>query len=313
MLPSCATAIRLPFLLAPQAVAHVAAAIRAGFYDIGVAAGVESMSNAGNAMNLIGSVNNKAFQTPAAAQCLNTMGQTSENVATEFKISREKQDALAFASNNKALAAQAAGKFTEIVPVTTTVLDQAGREITVTVTADEGPRAGTALSGLARLKPAFSSDGCTTAGNASQVSDGAAAALLMTRKRANELKLSIQGVFRSFATVGVRPEIMGVGPAAAIPLALKQAGITLADVDIFEINEAFASQTVYCIEKLGIDVKKVNPLGGAIALGHPLGCTGVRQVATLLPELARQNARFGVVSMCIGTGMGAAAVFERDI
>jgi acetyl-CoA acyltransferase 1 len=296
-----------------QAVAHIAAGIRSGFYEIGVAAGLESMSNAGNAMNLIGEVNSKAFESPIAASCLNTMGQTSENVAAEFKVSREKQDMMAVDSHRKALAAQAAGKFTEIVPVTTTVVDKkTGEEKTVTLTADEGPRAGTTMEKLSKLRAVFAEDGTTTAGNASQVSDGAAAALLMKRSKAQELGLPIKGVFRSFSVVGVRPEVMGIGPAEAIPLALAQAGITQDQVDVFEINEAFASQAVYCVETLGIDMKKVNPLGGAIALGHPLGCTGVRQVATLLPELERQNARYGVVSMCIGTGMGAAAVFERE-
>lgn len=176
---------------------------------------------------------------------------------------------------------------------------------------DEGIRPGTTMEGLAKLKPAFKDGGSTTAGNSSQVSDGAAAVLLARRAKAEELGLPILGVLRAYAVVGVPPDIMGIGPAYAIPAALQQAGLTVKDVDIFEINEAFASQAVYCVEKLGIPPEKVNPLGGAVALGHPLGCTGARQVVTLLNELKRRGKRaYGVVSMCIGTGMGAAAVFE---
>jgi len=182
----------------------------------------------------------------------------------------------------------------------------------ITVTKDDGIRTTTKES-LAKLKPAFSNDGSTTAGNSSQVSDGAAACLVMTRAKANQLGLPILGIFRSFAVVGVPPTIMGIGPAFAIPEALKRANVTINDIDVFEINEAFASQAGYCVKKLGIPMEKVNPNGGAIALGHPLGCTGNRQIATLLYELKRRNKRFGVISMCVGTGMGGAAVFERDI
>ncbi|XP_012391485.1 3-ketoacyl-CoA thiolase, peroxisomal isoform X2 [Orcinus orca] len=260
-----------------QAVASIAGGIRNGSYDIGMACGI-----------------------------------TSENVAERFGISREKQDTFALASQQKAARAQSKGCFqAEIVPVTTTVRDDKGTERSVTVAHDEGIRPDTTLEGLAKLKPAFKKGGSTTAGNSSQVSDGAAAILLARRSKAEELGLPILGVLRSYAVVGVPPDIMGVGPAYAIPVALQKAGLTVEDVDIFEINEAFASQVVYCVEKLQLPPEKVNPLGGAVALGHPLGCTGARQVITLLNELKRRGRRaYGVVSMCIGTGMGAAAVFE---
>ncbi|XP_058411083.1 3-ketoacyl-CoA thiolase, peroxisomal isoform X1 [Diceros bicornis minor] len=237
---------------------------------------------------------------------------TSENVAEKFGISREKQDTFALASQQKAARAQSKGCFqAEIVPVTTTVHDDKGTERSIIVAQDEGIRPNTTMEGLAKLKPAFKKGGSTTAGNSSQVSDGAAAILLARRSKAEELGLPILGVLRSYAVVGVPPDIMGIGPAYAIPVALQKAGLTVNDVDIFEINEAFASQAVYCVEKLGLPPEKVNPLGGAVALGHPLGCTGARQVITLLNELKRRGKRaYGVVSMCIGTGMGAAAVFE---
>jgi hypothetical protein len=184
--------------------------------------------------------------------------------------------------------------------------------VDVVVTADDGVRADTTAEGLSKLKAAFSTTGTTTAGNSSQVSDGAAATLVMSRAKAESLGLPILGVVRSYAVVGVEPEVMGIGPAKAIPAALAKAGLSLGDIDVFEINEAFASQAVYCVRELGIDVDKVNPNGGAIALGHPLGCTGAKLTATLLHEMKRRSARYGVVSMCIGGGMGAAAVFERE-
>ncbi|XP_055270604.1 3-ketoacyl-CoA thiolase, peroxisomal [Moschus berezovskii] len=293
-----------------QAVASIAGGIRNGSYDIGMACGVESMSlsdrgNPGNISSRLGEKKN-------ARDCLIPMGITSENVAERFGISREKQDSFALASQQKAARAQSQGYFrAEIVPVTTTVRDDKGTEQSVTVAQDEGIRPSTSMEGLAKLKPAFKDGGSTTAGNSSQVSDGAAAILLARRSKAEELGLPILGVLRSYAVVGVPPDIMGIGPAYAIPVALQKAGLTVDDVDIFEINEAFASQAVYCVEKLKLPSEKVNPLGGAVALGHPLGCTGARQVITLLNELKRRGKRaYGVVSMCIGTGMGAAAVFE---
>uniref|UniRef100_U3EKQ4 3-ketoacyl-CoA thiolase, peroxisomal isoform a n=1 Tax=Callithrix jacchus TaxID=9483 RepID=U3EKQ4_CALJA len=293
-----------------QAVASIAGGIRNGSYDIGMACGVESMSLAdrGNP----GNITSRLMEKEKARDCLIPMGITSENVAERFGISREKQDTFALASQQKAARAQSKGCFqAEIVPVTTTVHDDKGTKRSITVTQDEGIRPSTTMEGLAKLKPAFKKDGSTTAGNSSQVSDGAAAILLARRSKAEELGLPILGVLRSYAVVGVPPDIMGIGPAYAIPVALQKAGLTVSDVDIFEINEAFASQAAYCVEKLRLPPEKVNPLGGAVALGHPLGCTGARQVITLLNELKRRGKRaYGVVSMCVGTGMGAAAVFE---
>ncbi|NWV74587.1 THIKB thiolase, partial [Dasyornis broadbenti] len=286
-----------------------------------------------------GNISSSVMDNSKARDCLIPMGITSENVAEKFGVSRKKQDAFALTSQQKkhtatsgevqplcrfpilnseqrslrgAAKAQQMGLFkTEIVPVKTTVTDNEGNSKTITVHQDEGIRPSTTLEGLAKLKPAFKEDGSTTAGNASQVSDGAAAVLLAKRSKAAQLGLPVLGVLRSFAVVGVPPDVMGIGPAYAIPVAVEKAGLTLSDIDIYEINEAFASQAVYCVEKLGIPMEKVNPLGGAIALGHPLGCTGARQVVTLLNELKRRGKRaYGVVSMCIGTGMGAAAVFE---
>lgn len=293
-----------------QALMNIAGGILQGSYDIGLACGVESMSMAdrGNP----GNITSRLVENSKAKDCLIPMGITSENVAERFGISREKQDAFALASQKKAARAQSQGCFqAEIVPVTTTIQDNAGKEKTITVSQDEGIRGSTTMEGLAKLKPAFKEDGSTTAGNSSQVSDGAAAILLARRAKAEQLGLPILGILRAYAVVGVPPDIMGIGPAYAIPAALEKSGLTVKDVDIFEINEAFASQASYCVEKLGIPAEKVNPLGGAIALGHPLGCTGARQVITLLNELKRRGKRaYGVVSMCIGTGMGAAAVFE---
>jgi len=294
-----------------QAFATIAAGIKAGYYDAGIAAGVESMSR-NDMTSSVGELPDSLEKSEKAQQCLIPMGQTSENVADRYGVNREQQDRFAVESHKKAAAAQKAGKFdNEIIPVTVTI--KKGDEAkTVTVTKDEGIRADTTFEGLSKLKPAFKQGGTTTAGNSSQVSDGAAAVLAMRRSVAKKLGLPIMGTFRSFAVVGVPPDVMGVGPAFAIPEAVKQAGLNLKDIDVFEINEAFASQAVYCVQKLGIPTEKVNPLGGAIALGHPLGCTGARQISTLLNELKRRNARYGVVSMCIGTGMGAAAVFEAE-
>ncbi|KFK42814.1 hypothetical protein AALP_AA1G042000 [Arabis alpina] len=296
-----------------QAVADVAAAIKAGFYDIGIGAGLESMTT--NPRGWKGSVNPKVKKFEQAESCLLPMGITSENVAHRFDVSREEQDEAAVDSHRKAASATASGKFKdEIVPVNTKIVDpKTGDEKPITVSVDDGIRPGTTLSGLAKLKPVFKKDGSTTAGNSSQLSDGAGAVLLMRRSVAMRKGLPILCVFRTFAAVGVDPAIMGVGPAAAIPAAVKAAGLELNDIDLFEINEAFASQFVYCRNKLGLDPEKINVNGGAIAIGHPLGATGARCVATLLHEMKRRgkDCRFGVVSMCIGSGMGAAGVFER--
>ncbi|XP_062243425.1 3-ketoacyl-CoA thiolase, peroxisomal [Platichthys flesus] len=293
-----------------QALFNVAGAIRSGSIDLGLACGVESMSL--RTMGNPGDLSSRLMDNDKARDCIMPMGLTSENVAERFGISREKQDAFALSSQQKAARAQDMNLFLhEIVPVSTRLLDDAGVERQVTVLKDDGIRPGTSLEGLSRLRPAFKPDGSTTAGNSSQVSDGAAAVLIGRRSAVEARGLPVLGVLRASAVVGVPPDVMGIGPAAAIPAALRQAGLTLDDIDVFEINEAFSSQAVYCVEKLGIPPEKVNPNGGAIALGHPLGCTGARQVVTLLNELRRRGKRaYGVVSMCIGTGMGAAAVFE---
>ena len=296
-----------------QAVADVAAAIKAGFYEIGIGAGLESMT--ANPMAWEGSVNPKVKTMAQAQDCLLPMGITSENVAHRFSITREEQDQAAVESHRKAAAATAAGKFKdEIIPIKTKIVDpKTGDEKPVTISVDDGIRPGTTLADLAKLKPVFKKDGSTTAGTSSQVSDGAGGVLLMKRSLAMQKGLPILGVFRTFAAVGVPPAIMGIGPAVAIPAAVKAAGLQVDDIDLFEINEAFASQFLYCQKKLEIDPQKINVNGGAMAIGHPLGATGARCVATLLHEMKRRgrDCRFGVVSMCIGTGMGAAAVFER--
>lgn len=297
-----------------QAVADVAAYIKAGFYDIGIGAGLECMT-INHPMDRVRHVNPKVDVFAQARDCLLPMGITSENVAQRFGVTREEQDYAAVESHRRAAAASASGKFKdEIIPVHTKIVDpKTGEEKPVTISVDDGIRPNTNMADLAKLKPAFKKDGSTTAGNASQVSDGAGAVLLMKRSLAMQKGLPILGVLRSFTAVGVDPAVMGIGPAVAIPAAVKSAGLELDDIDLFEINEAFASQYVYCCKKLGLNPEKVNANGGAIALGHPLGATGARCVSTLLHEMKRRgkDCRFGVISMCIGSGMGAAAVFER--
>jgi acetyl-CoA acyltransferase 1 len=296
-----------------QAVSTIANAIRSGEISVGIGGGFESMSMT----DMSGSVDpekisQEVFDNEVARNCLMPMGITSENVAERFNISRTKQDQLSADSHAKAAAAQEQGLFDyEIVPVNATVKDEKGNLTSVLVSKDDGIRKETTVQTLGKLRPAFKPDGATTAGNSSQVSDGAAAVLLASREAALRLGLPIIGRWVGFAVAGVPPEIMGIGPAVAIPKVLEQTGLTLNDISVIELNEAFASQAVYCIEHLGIDYAKVNPKGGAIAFGHPLGATGARQIATLLPELKRRGARYGLVSMCIGTGMGAAAVIEN--
>lgn len=298
-----------------QAVASIASQIATGQIEAGFGCGVESMTTGGGVkggelppMNV-----NEVFQNKLAADCLTPMGTTSENVAERYGVTRAEQDQMAVDSHRKALDAQARGLFKdEIVPCTVVQTDKEGNEKTVTVTKDDGPRAGTTMEGLAKLRTVFKKDGTTTAGNASQVSDGAAVVLMMRRSKAKALGMPILGAFRGFKVEGCQPDEMGVGPAVAIPSLMKSLDFDLNNVDIFELNEAFASQAMYCVKKLNIPMEKVNPLGGAIALGHPLGCTGARQVATLMHHLRRSNQKYGVVSMCIGTGMGAAALFEAE-
>ena len=254
------------------------------------------------------------FENKEAADCLVPMGVTSENVAARFGITREMQDKLAVDSHKKAAHAQKQGWFkSEITPYHTWIKDKDGNMKQVLVDQDDGIRAQTTMESLGKLKPVFvKENGTTTAGNSSQITDGAACVLLTTRKKAREMGAKILGRYLSFAAAGVPPEIMGIGPAVAIPAALKKAGLEVNDIDVFEINEAFASQATYCVEHLKIPKEKVNPRGGAIALGHPLGMTGARMIVTLMAELERTGKKRGLVSMCIGTGMGACGVFERE-
>lgn len=295
-----------------QSIAFAAERIMLGHAEIIVAGGVESMSH-------VPMTGFKISPNPKLVEDMPEvyigMGHTAEEVAERFGVSREDQDAFAARSHAKAAAAIAAGKFhDEIVPFEaelTSVNDQGkvNRKKFVFDT-DEGVRSDTTAEGLGKLKPAFKLGGTVTAGNTSQVSDGAAAVVVMSREKADELGLKPLATFKSFALSGVEPEIMGVGPVKAIPKALEMAGIGLEEVDLFEINEAFASQCVQVIRELGIDEEKVNVNGGAIALGHPLGCTGTKITTTLISELRRRGGGYGVVSMCIGGGMGAAGVFE---
>ena len=235
-----------------------------------------------------------------AMDCVIPMGITSENVAKKYNLDRRTLDEFAAESHAKAAKAQSTGKFkAEIIPVDN-------------IEQDDGVRPSTTPEKLSQLKPAFSKNGSTTAGNSSQLTDGAAAVLLMSRAEALKRNLPILGVWRSYAVEGVPPMIMGIGPIYAIPSALKKANLTTADVDLFEINEAFASQAYYSIHNLALDKSRVNPNGGAIALGHPLGCTGARLVVSLLNEMRREGHKVGVVSMCVGGGMGAAAVLEVE-
>ena len=291
-----------------QALAQAAACIEAGWYDVALTGGVESMSQ----VKMGGdrpSPNPQAMQD--RPEIFTPMGVTSENVAEAFGVTREDQDSFALSSHTKASAAIESGRFSdEIHPISARIYLN-GEWVDKLVDTDEGPRADTNLQALGRLRAVFKKGGTTTAGNSSQVSDGASATLLMSQEKAEALGVEVLGALKSYAVKGVAPEIMGIGPAVAIPEAVAKAGLTLDDIDLFEINEAFASQAVYCVRKLGIDSSKVNVNGGAIALGHPLGCTGAKLTATLLHEMKRRGARYGVVSMCIGGGMGAAAVFER--
>jgi acetyl-CoA acyltransferase 1 len=294
-----------------QAVANIASAIKAGVIDSGIGAGVESMTHGGapGAGSMPPANFTEIFENDMAKQCLTPMGETAENVAERYGVTREMQDAMGVASHAKALAAQANGSFNdEIIPVAITNAD--GDEVMHAT--DDGPRKGTTMEGLGKLKTVFKADGSVTAGTSSQVSDGAAAVVLMRRSKATELGLKPIGVMRGYKVTGCQPDEMGVGPAVAIPAVLEQCNLKIDDIDIYEVNEAFAAQAVYCVKKLGIPEAKLNPLGGAIALGHPLGCTGARQIATLLHQLRRTGQKTGIVSMCIGTGMGAAAVFEAE-
>ncbi|KAI6010775.1 acetyl-CoA acetyl transferase [Pisolithus orientalis] len=296
------------------AVNQVANEIIAGQISIGIGAGVESMTFGWGSGSLPDGWSEAVLTNKEAEDCLIPMGITSENVATEFGISRERQDEFAAQSFQKAAAAQKAGKFKdEIVPLKVKITDpKTEKEVEIVVDADDGIRDGVTPASLAKLKPSFKKDGSTHAGNASQVSDGAAAVVLARRSVARRLGLPILGKYVAAVATGVPPRIMGVGPAYAIPKVLEKTGLSKEDVDFYEINEAFASQAIYSVEKIGIPFDKVNINGGAIAFGHPLGCTGARQIATGLSISRQRNERVFVTSMCIGSGMGMAAVFVSE-
>ncbi len=298
------------------ALAMAADRIRVGESDAMIAGGGESMS-------MVPMMGNSPSMPPAIFErdenfgIAYGMGLTAERVAERWKVSREDQDRFAYESHQKALAAQQAGEFNdEIAPVTiiSRFPDLATGEIKVSrreVALDEGPRADTSIEGLAKLRPVFANKGSVTAGNSSQTSDGAGALIVVSEKVLKQFDLTPLARFVSFAVRGVPPEVMGIGPKEAIPAALKAAGLKQDDIDWFELNEAFAAQSLAVIRDLGLDPSKVNPMGGAIALGHPLGATGAIRAATVVHALRRRNLKYGMVTMCVGTGMGAAGIIER--
>jgi acetyl-CoA acyltransferase 1 len=297
-----------------QAVMNIVNSIRGRQIDIGIGAGVEQMSQYSfNDAIKPELISDQVYEHEVARNCLMPMGITSENVAEMYGITRLEQDEFAAESQRRTAEAQKDGRLPgEITPVHTILIDADGVETPIVVNRDDGNREGTTAEALGKLKPAFKKGGSTTAGNSSQVTDGAAAVLLARRSEAIKHGLPIHGRVLAYAVAGVPPEVMGIGPAFAIPAALKKVNLSIEDIDIFEINEAFASQCLYSAKHLGIDLKKLNPRGGAISLGHPLGATGARQIKTLFSELERTGKKLGVTSMCIGTGMGAAGVFERE-
>jgi len=295
-----------------QSIAHVAAAIQTGQIEVGVAGGAESMT-------MIPMTGFKFSPNPHFAQDLphyyTNMGLTAENVSAKYDVSREDQDAFALRSNQRATKAVESGLFepellTLDVEVVEYINDKAEKR-SFKVKQDEGPRADTSLAALAKLKPAFKEGGVVTAGNSSQISDGAAGVVVMSAERAEQLRLKPLARFVSFAVGGVPPELMGIGPIVAIPKALKLAGLSLNDIDLIELNEAFAAQALAVIRTVELDENKVNVNGGAIALGHPLGCTGSKLATQLIYEMGRRKSKYGMVTMCIGGGMGAAGIFEN--
>ncbi|KAG1793268.1 acetyl-CoA acetyl transferase [Suillus plorans] len=296
------------------AVNQIANEIIAGQIDIGIGSGVESMTFGYGAGSLPDGWSDEILTSQEAEDCLIPMGITSENVASDFGISREVQDKFSAESYQKAAAAQKSGKFKdEIVPLKVKITDPKTEKVSeIVVDMDDGIRDGVTAESLSKLKPAFTKNGTTHAGSASQVSDGAAAVVLARRSVAKRLGLPIVGKYVTSTVVGVPPRIMGVGPAYAIPKVLEKTGLSKDDVDFYEINEAFASQAVYSIQKVGLPFDKVNVNGGAIAIGHPLGCTGARQIATGLNIAKQRNERVFVTSMCIGSGMGMAAVLVSE-
>jgi len=295
-----------------QSIAHVANAIQAGQIEIGIGAGVESMS-------MVPMMGYKFSPNPQFAmelpQYYTNMGLTAENVSVKYGITREQQDEFALKSNQKAAKAVDSGRFDpELIQIDVELIEYLdGKSVkrSFAVKRDEGPRGDSTLVGLSKLKPAFKEGGFVTAGNSSQMSDGASAVMVMSVEKAKELGLSPLARFVSFAVGGVPPELMGIGPIAAIPKALKIAGLSLNDIDLIELNEAFAAQSLAVMQTLEIDPDKVNVNGGAIALGHPLGCTGSKLTTQLIYEMGRRKSKYGMVTMCIGGGMGAAAIFEN--
>ena len=295
-----------------QAIAMAADRIRAGGAQMIIAGGAESMS-------LIPRGGNKLAPNPwfvdHQPEIYMNMGLTAEQLQRKYNISREDQDAFSLRSHQNALRAQSEGRFDdEIVPFAVQTVSPNGAKPHITTRVfdrDEGPRDDTSLEVLAKLKPVFHANGTVTAGNSSQTSDGAAAALVMSERKAHELRLKPMARFVSFAAGGVPPEIMGIGPVVAIPKALALAGLKLDDIDVIELNEAFAVQALAVIRRAGLDLDKINVNGGAVALGHPLGCTGAKLTATILREMQRRRSRYGLVTMCVGGGQGAAGIFER--
>jgi acetyl-CoA acyltransferase len=291
-----------------QSIALAAGSVKAGFDDVVVAGGMESMT-------MVPMTGNKPSMSPEVMEkfpeTYTPMGITAENVAQRFNISRTEQDEFAAWSHEKALAAIERGAFeNEIVPVHGVKFDENGERQMFEFKVDEMPRPGTSVEGLAKLRPAFNAKGSVTAGNSSPLSDGAAAAIVMKKDRAKDLGIEPLAIFKSFVTVGVDPSIMGIGPLPAVQKLLRKNDLTIDDIDVFEVNEAFASQAVYVQKELGIPNDKLNVNGGAIALGHPLGCTGAKLTATALNELKRRGGKYAVVTMCIGGGMGAAGLFQ---
>jgi len=295
-----------------QAIAIVADRIASGAYDVAVAGGTESMT-------MIPMGGHKVSANPWLVDnypdAYLSMGLTAERLAKRYGITRQQADEFSLHSHQKAIAAIQAGKFEdEIVPVPVSFTTPNGakpKRIDIVFKEDEGPRADTTLEALSALRPAFHVHGTVTAGSSSQMSDGAAAAVLMSAERAKALGIKPLARFVAFATAGYKPEEMGLGPVFAIPKALKMAGLKLDDIDVIELNEAFATQSLAVIKEAGLDAAKINPNGGAIALGHPLGCTGAKLTATVIRELKRRNARYGLVTMCVGGGMGAAGILEN--
>jgi len=296
-----------------QSIAHAAYAIMAGDIDVAIAGGAESMT-------MVPMAGYKFSPNPYFAQDLpqyyTNMGLTAENVSEKYGVSREDQDAFALGSNQKAAKAVDSGLFDpELVPIDVEIveLDEDEKQVTCSFTfqRDEGPRGDSTMEGLAKLRPAFKEGGTVTAGNASQMSDGAAAVIIMSAEKAEKLGIEPIARFVSFAVGGVEPELMGIGPVVAIPKALKKAGLKQDDIDLIELNEAFAAQSLAVLHTLELDQEKVNVNGGAIALGHPLGCTGAKLSTQLFYEMGRRKSKYGMVTMCIGGGMGAAAVFEN--